>query len=148
VTTSDVADRRLVPVASCEVLSLLATVRVGRIAFSYRDLPAVQLVSHVIDGGDVVIRSHGQPPVISPVRAGNVVLAYEADVFDTRTFAGWRVTVTGSAGLIRDPDEIAYFQSVLVSWPVGNGIGQFIRLHSAFMSGYRFLGLAGEPPAG
>ncbi len=147
-TSSDVADRRLVPVASSEVLGLLTTVSVGRIAFSYRDLPAVQLVSHVVDGGDVVIRSHGQPPVISPVRTGNVVLAYEADVFDTRTFAGWRVTVTGSAGLRRDPDEIAHFQSVMASWPVGNGIGQFIRLHSGFMSGYRFLGPGGERPAG
>ena len=147
-TSSDVADRRLVPVASSEVLGLLTTVSVGRIAFSYRDLPAVQLVSHVVDGGDVVIRSHGQPPVISPVRTGNVVLAYEADVFDTRTFAGWRVTVTGSAGLIRDPDEIAHFQSVMAAWPVGNGIGQFIRLHSGFISGYRFLGPGGERPAG
>jgi hypothetical protein len=140
VTSSDVADRRLVPVGSSEVLSLLATVRVGRVAFSYRALPAVQLVSHVIDGGDIVFRSHGRPPVIAPAHSGNVVLAYEADVIDPRTFAGWRVTVTGSAGLVRDPGEAAHYRSVLPSWPAGNGAGQFIRLHPGLMSGYRFLG--------
>jgi hypothetical protein len=140
VTSSDVADRRLVPVGSSEVLSLLATMRVGRIAFSYRNLPAVQLVSHVIDGGDIVIRSHGRPPVISPVCTGNVVLAYEADVIDAGTFTGWSVTVTGSAALIRDPGEIAHYQSLLPPWPVGNGSGQFIRLHPGLMGGYRFLG--------
>lgn len=139
-TSSDLADRHLVPVGSHEVLSLLATVSVGRVAFSYRALPAVQLVSHVIDGGDIVFRSHGRPPVISPARAGNVVLAYEADVLDPGTFAGWRVTVTGSAGLIRDPGEVAHCQSVLPSWPAGDGAGQFIRLHPGLMSGYRFLG--------
>lgn len=139
-TSSDVADRRLVPVGSSEVLSLLATVRVGRVAFSYRALPAVQLVSHVIDRGDIVFRSHGRPPVIAPARSGNVVLAYEADVIDPRTFAGWRVTVTGSAGLVRDPGEAAHYRSVLPSWPAGNGAGQFIRLHPGLMSGYRFLG--------
>jgi hypothetical protein len=121
-------------------LNLLATVRVGRVAFSYRALPAVQLVTHVIDHGDIVFRCHGRPPVIPPVRAGNVVLAYEADDIDPGTFAGWRVTVTGSAGLVRDPAEVAHYRSVLPPWPPGNGAGQFIRLHPGLMSGYRFLG--------
>jgi len=36
------------------------------------------------------------------------VLACEAAI-DPETFRGWRVTVTGQADLIRDPDEIAAF---------------------------------------
>ena len=116
---ADPADR-LIPVSSCDVLGLLATVHVGRIAYRDRALPGIQLVSHVIDGGDIIIRSHGRPPVISPTVAGNVVLAYEADVIDPETFAGWRVTVTGNAGLIRDEADIARHHQVLPPWPVSS----------------------------
>jgi len=136
------------PVNSSEVLGLLATVQVGRIAYHYQALPGIQVVSHVIDRGDVIIRSHGRPPVISPTRAGNVVLAYEADVLDPKTFAGWRVTVTGNADPIRDPAEVARYHRALPPWPVSNGTGQLIRLHPGLMSGYRFPGSGRERTAG
>ena len=55
---ADPADR-LRPVSSCDVLGLLATVHIGRIAYRDRALPGIQLVSHVIDDGDIIIRSHG-----------------------------------------------------------------------------------------
>jgi hypothetical protein len=142
-TNADPADRRLIPVSSCDVLGLLATVRVGRIAYRDRALPGIQVVSHVIDGGDIIIRSHGRPPVVPPTVAGNVVLAYEADVIDPETFAGWRVTVTGNAGLIRDPGDVARYHRVLPLWPVAVGTGQLIRLHPGLMGGYRFLGPGG-----
>jgi hypothetical protein len=135
-------------VTSTEALRLLGTVHVGRIAFSYRALPGIQAVSHLIDNGDVIIRSHGRPPVISPARAGTVVLAYEADAIDPETFSGWRVTVTGHAGLIRDPDDIARYHQALPAWPIINSTGHLIRLRPGLMSGYRFLGLGGEPGDG
>ncbi len=138
---------RLIPLSSSDVLSLLATVHVGRIAYRDRALPGIQLVSHVIDDGDIIIRSHGRPPVISPTVAGNVVVAYEADVIDSETFAGWRVTVTGNAGLIRDQDDVARYHRVLPPWPVSSGTGQLICLHPGLMGGYRFLGPDGERPA-
>lgn len=133
---------------SAEAFRLLATVHVGRVAYTYRALPGIQAVSHLIDHGDVIIRSHGRPPVISPARAGTVILAYEADTIDPETFSGWRVTVTGHAGLIRDPDEIARYHRALPAWPISNSTGQLIRLSPGLMSGYRFLGLTGSPPAG
>jgi hypothetical protein len=34
------------------------------------------------------------------------------------------------------------------AWPISNGTGQLIRLSPGLMSGYRFLGLSGVPPAG
>ena len=132
------------PVTSAEALRLLATVHVGRVAYSYRALPGIQAVSHLIDHGDIIFRSHGRPPVISPTRAGTVVLAYESDAIDPETFSGWRVTVTGNADLIRDPDDIARYHSALPAWPISNSIGQLIRLHPGLMSGYHFLGLSGE----
>jgi hypothetical protein len=58
--------------------------------------------------------------------------------------AGWRVTVTGNAGLIRDQGEVARYHRALPLWPVSNGTGQLIRLHPGLMGGYRFLGADGE----
>jgi hypothetical protein len=86
--------------------------------------------------------------VISPTRTGTVVLAYEADVIDPGNFSGWRVTVTGHAGLIRDPDEIARYHRALPAWPIINSTGQLIRLHPGLMNGYRFLGLDDDPSDG
>jgi Pyridoxamine 5'-phosphate oxidase len=145
-TDADLAGRRLAPIGSGEALGLLATVHVGRVGYSHRSLPAIQVVSHVIDGGDIVFRCHGRPPVISPARPGSVVLAYEADDIDPETFTGWRVTATGSAGLVRDPREAVRLDRLLPPWPVGNDTGQLIRLHPGMMSGYRFLGPRGRPP--
>lgn len=143
---ADLAGRRLAPIGSAEALGLLAAVHVGRVGYSHRSLPAIQLVSHVIDGGDVVFRSHGRPPVIVPARAGSVVLVYEADDIDPETFTGWRVTVTGSADLLRDPREAARLDRLLPPWPVGNDTGQLVRLLPGMISGYRFLGPRGRSP--
>jgi len=54
-----------VPVASGEVLRLLATVRAGRVAYVDQALPGIQVATHVVDGGAVIIRSQGRSPVIS-----------------------------------------------------------------------------------
>ena len=132
--------RLLTPVSSSEVLGLLSTVRVGRVAFSHRALPGIQVVSHVIDVGDIVFRSHGRPPVIPPGRAGPVVLAYEADDVDPQTFTGWRATVTGVAKMIRSPREVAHLDGLLPAWPVAGGSGLLVRLHPGTLSGYRFQG--------
>jgi hypothetical protein len=139
-TDANVAGQPLAPVSSSEVLGLLSMVRVGRVAYSYRALPGIQVVSHVIDLGDIVFRSHGRPPVIPPGRAGPVVLAYEADDVDPQTFTGWRATVTGVANLIRSPREVARLDGLLPPWPVAGGGGLLVRLHPGTLSGYRFMG--------
>ena len=144
---SGVAGGWLVPVASGEVLSLLATVRVGRVAYVDRALPGIQVATHVVDGGVVMIRSRGRSPVISPVWAGEAVLAYEAGVVDPETLGGWSVTVTGSAALVCDGAEVARYDRVLPRWPGGGGGGgggQLIRLHPGRVGGYRVV----EPGAG
>ncbi len=123
----------------------MGSVHLGRIAYSYRALPAVQVASHVLDGGDIVARSHGHSPVVSPAYGAGVVVAYEADVIDPGTFCGWSVTVTGYAGLIRDPDEVIRWDRALPLWPAAGG-SQLIRLHPSLVSGYRFAGPGGEPP--
>jgi hypothetical protein len=136
------AGGRLAALGGAEVLRLLAGARLGRVAYSDRGLPGVQVVSHVADRGDVVFRCHGQPPVIPPGR-GYVVLAYEADAVDPVTLTGWRVTVTGSAALVRRGGEVARLDGLLPPWPAGEDGGQLVRLHPAVLSGYRFVEAAG-----
>jgi Pyridoxamine 5'-phosphate oxidase len=82
------------------------------------------VATHVVDGGDVIIRSQGRSPVISPVSAGEVVLAYEAGAVDPRTLRGWSVTVTGSAALVGDVEEMARYDRVLPRWPGSGGDGR------------------------
>ncbi|HEY2269910.1 MAG TPA: pyridoxamine 5'-phosphate oxidase family protein [Streptosporangiaceae bacterium] len=130
----------LAPLRGPEVLGLLSMVRLGRVAYSHRALPAVQIVSHVIDQGDIVFRCHGKPPVIPPGQGGPVVLAYEADDVDPEKFTGWRVTVTGLAKLVRRPQEVARLNGLLPPWPVNGGGCRLVRLHPGMLSGYRFLG--------
>jgi len=141
---TDVAGGWLVPVASGEVLRLLATVRAGRVAYVDQALPGIQVATHVVDGGEVIIRSQGRSPVISPVSAGEVVLAYEAGAVDPRTLRGWSVTVTGSAALVGDVEEMARYDRVLPRWPGSGGGGQLIRVCPGRVSGYRVV----EPGAG
>lgn len=143
-TIADAPDRQLVPITSAEVLPLLGTVRIGRIAYMHRALPSVQAVSHMIDNGSIIIKTHGRPPAISPAGSGTAILAYEADAIDPETFSGWRVTVTGQATLVRDHEQIARYQQVLPPWP-SSGQGQYIRLQPSILTGYRFLGLAQQP---
>lgn len=137
---ASVGGQVLAPVSSSEVLALLSAVRVGRVGYTHRAMPAIQMVSHVVDLGDIVFRSHGRPPVIPPGHAGPVVLAYEADDVDLEAFTGWRVTVTGAAKLVRQPREIARLDGLLPPWPAGEGGGLLVRLHPGMLSGYRFLG--------
>ena len=98
--------------------------RLGRVGYSHRAPPAIQVVSHVIDLGDIVFRCHGRPPVIPPGQGGPGVLAYEADDVDPDRFTGWRVTVTGVAKLVRRPQEVARLNGCyrLGRW-VGTGAG-------------------------
>ena len=139
-----VAGGWLVPVASGEVLSLLATVRVGRVAYVDGALPGIQVAAHVVDGGAVMIRSQGRSPVISPGSAGEAVVAYEAGVVDPETLGGWSVTVTGRAVLVCDGEEVARYDGVLPRWPGGGGGGQLIRVCPGRVGGYRVV----EPGAG
>ncbi len=133
------------PLGGPEVLAFLAMVRVGRVGFLDRGLPAIQVAFHVVDGAEVVFRCHGRPPVVPPDRAGGAVLVYETDDIDTEAFTGWRVSVTGPAEVVRRPRQVARLDELVPRWPGGGGM--LVRLVPAVLSGYRFT-KPGEHPAG
>ncbi|MFD9903613.1 pyridoxamine 5'-phosphate oxidase family protein [Streptomyces sp. NPDC059063] len=111
--------RRSVELESAEALRLLGTVSLGRIVFTRHALPSIRPVNHVLDDGDIVIRTHERAALTSHTRQtgpSGVVVAYEADAIDPDTHLGWSVVATGYAHLVTDARELARYQALLHPW--------------------------------
>ncbi|WP_256725890.1 pyridoxamine 5'-phosphate oxidase family protein [Streptomyces sp. IMTB 2501] len=78
-----------------EALRLLSTVSLGRIAFTRQALPTVRPVNHVLDDGDIVIRTHEGAALTAHARHGGVMGAVRG--------AGPRCTHTPPPGHGRVP---------------------------------------------
>jgi len=103
--------RLLTELTRGQSLRLLASVRLGRIVFTHRALPAIRPVNHLLDGEDEVIRTHpGAAIVVDTGPASGVVVAYEADAIDPGTGLGWSVIVTGIARQVTSHDDVARYE--------------------------------------
>jgi hypothetical protein len=81
--------RRLTELSREQSLRLLGSVSLGRLVFTYRAMPAIRPVNHLLDGGDVIIRSHTGAAVVPAAGAARgVVVAYEPDAIPAATSAG------------------------------------------------------------
>ncbi|PRX45194.1 pyridoxamine 5'-phosphate oxidase-like protein [Prauserella shujinwangii] len=86
-------------------LALLAGARLGRVVFTHRGLPAVQLVRFALRGENVVCEV---PPGSALFAAAHgTVVAFEADDFAADLSAGWSVTVLGRLREAREPALLA-----------------------------------------
>lgn len=104
-----------------ECWKLLASVPLGRVVFSQRAMPAIQVVSHLIDDGAIIVRSP-QGTVIAGTGTGTgsgAVVCYEADDMDPIRRIGWSVVVTGLARLVSDPAAAARYSRLLPPWAPG-----------------------------
>ena len=138
-----VGQRRLSELSREQSLGLLGSVALGRIVFTLHAMPAIRLVNHMLDGQDIMIRSHSGAAVVSAAGAAHgVVVAYEADAVDPVDHHGWSVGVTGTARLVTDPEQAALWQSVLTPWVSGE-MDQVIRIQPGFVTGYRLDAEAG-----
>jgi nitroimidazol reductase NimA-like FMN-containing flavoprotein (pyridoxamine 5'-phosphate oxidase superfamily) len=141
----------LVELPQGEALSLLASVPYGRIVFTNRALPAIRPVNHLLDAGDVIIRTHLGAGVMAAAADGMVV-AYEADLIDAESRSGWSVVVTGVARIVAEPDEAARYRRLLNPWvETGHARDQVIRIRPDIVNGFRLaagaadLAAAGRP---
>jgi uncharacterized protein len=98
-TAQEERDVEVLDEAQC--LALMATVSLGRIAFTEGALPAVQPVAFALGDGEVFIPTHRGSGVAAASRGA--VVAFEVDDFDAGTRTGWNVTVIGASRLISDP---------------------------------------------
>ena len=88
-----------------ECRRLLATVAIGRIAFTEAAMPSIQPAAFAISGEDVVIPTG----LGSKMAAGSrgAVVAFEVDDYDLIERTGWNVTVIGPSRLISVPSQVA-----------------------------------------
>lgn len=140
--------RRSVELDSDEAMRLLGSVSLGRIVFTRHALPTVRPVNHVLDDGEIVIRTHEGAALTA--RAGQadgqgVVVAYEADCIDPDTHLGWSVVVTGYARLVTDAGELARYEKLLSPW-VNRTMDYAVRIRPDLVTGVRLT--AAERPDG
>ncbi|CAL9649365.1 pyridoxamine 5'-phosphate oxidase family protein [Streptomyces sp. enrichment culture] len=145
---SAVGPRQSVELDTVEALRLLGSVSLGRIVFTQHALPMIRPVNHVLDDGDIVIRTHAGSALTSRARhtdGSAVVVAYEADAIDPGTHLGWSVVVTGYARLITDRKELARYRALLHPW-VQQTMDYAVRIRPDLVTGIR-LTVADEPVA-
>ncbi len=138
--------RRSIDLGATEALRLLGSVSFGRIVFTQHALPTIRPVNHVLDAGDIIIRTHEGAALTSRTRqagAPGVVVAYEADVIDPDTHLGWSVVVTGYAHLVTDSGDLTRYQELLRPW-VGRSMDYAVRIRPGLVSGVR-LAPADDP---
>jgi Pyridoxamine 5'-phosphate oxidase len=127
--------RRMVPLSWTESIALLGSVSFGRIVFTARALPAIRPVNHLLDEGDIIIRTHLGSAITGEAR-GDAVVAYEADAIDSAEHLGWSVVVTGIAWRIRDQQAVARYKRLLRPW-VDGPKESVIRVMPEMVTGYR-----------
>ena len=116
-----------------ECLTLMASVPVGRIIYSRRALPAVELVNFALDHGDIVIRTARDGKLAAA--AHGTVVAFEADCLDSAHQVGWSVTAIGPSREVTDPEEVARLQAIgLDTWAPG-ARDHFIRISPVILNG-------------
>jgi nitroimidazol reductase NimA-like FMN-containing flavoprotein (pyridoxamine 5'-phosphate oxidase superfamily) len=123
-----------------ECMVLLASVPVGRVVFTERALPAIRPVNHLVDDGNVIIRTQLGTSVVSAAGRG-IVVAYEADAIDAATRTGWSVVVTGVAQLVTDSDDLARYLDLLQPWIEGER-NSVIRIPPDLVTGYQLVAAA------
>ncbi|MEV8089484.1 pyridoxamine 5'-phosphate oxidase family protein [Streptomyces nigra] len=149
-----VAPRRRIELDGAKALRLLGSVSLGRIVFTRHALPTVRPVNHVLDGGDIVIRTHEGAALTSRTeRAGDpgVVVAYEADAIDPHTHLGWSVVVTGYARLVTDPEDLARCRRLVRPWvdhAMEQAMDQAVRIRPDLVTGVLLTADGHDAPAG
>jgi hypothetical protein len=123
-----------------ECLRLLDSVQVGRLVFTTGALPAVRLVTFVVDADTIVFASADGERRRAAER-GDVV-AFEVDDIDPDRQLGWTVTAVGHLSIV-DADELENLQQTLPPqpWPPARN-GHLIRLGIESLDGRRLIAVA------
>jgi nitroimidazol reductase NimA-like FMN-containing flavoprotein (pyridoxamine 5'-phosphate oxidase superfamily) len=120
-----------------DCMSLLGSVRWGRVAWVAPEGPQVLPVNHKVLDGNVVFRTDLYTSVAEGTRTGTV--AFEADELDDRMQFGWSVLVVGQAEHIEDHGEaVALFGRMGQPWAPGSR-PLVARITPLQVTGRRFL---------
>ena len=128
-----------------ECLRLMASVSVGRIIYTRRALPAVELVNFALDHGDIIVRTDSAGKLAVAIQ--HSVVAFEVDRLDADQRAGWSITAIGQSREVTDPAEIGQLQKMGLSSWVPRVREHFIRISPEILNGRR-LRVSGQPTPG
>ena len=117
-----------------ESFRLLAGVPVGRLIFTRNALPAVRPMSFALLDGLIVLRTAA---AAIARKVHGMIVAFEADDFDSATSSGWSVTLTGRAALVTDPRTIARYQAVPLVLSAPGVRDQFVTITTELVEGLR-----------
>lgn len=122
-----------------QALRRLGSVPIGRIVFTRHALPVIRPVNHLLDNGQVIIRSHEGSAIAAATDHGEgTVVVYEADDLDPVTRTGWSVMVTGLARLITDPGQKSRYQKTLRPW-IAAPMSHVVRIDPQIVSGFELI---------
>jgi hypothetical protein len=117
-----------------ECTDLLRTRDLGRIAITTGALPAILPVNYVVVGDDIVLRTRKGTTLSAATR--HAIVAFEVDLVDEATGAGWSVMVQGRAREMDDaPGEID-LEGPLARWR-DHGEDRHVAVAIEFVSGRR-----------
>jgi uncharacterized protein len=119
-----------------QCLTLMRTVRIGRVVYTDQALPAVTPVNFVVDGDAVIIHTGSGSTLAAALRG--TVAAFEVDHVDSETGNGWWVTVTGRTQLLGATADVAYANRLPLRPWVQAPNAQFVRISCQHVSGGRF----------
>ncbi len=140
---SDDSGPAMIPAHEC--LRLLASVSVGRIAYTKRALPAVEPVRFAVEGNEIVIRTDTGSTLSATIP--DTIVAFQADHLDDETHTGWTVTVVGSAHEMTDLGDMARLRGPEPpSWALTRS-DQFIRIVPGIVTGRELMVAAEFPPS-
>lgn len=131
--------RQLVELDRTAAMALLASVDYGRIVFTHNALPAIRPVNHLVDDGEIIIRTRLSAKVTAAAaEIQGAVVAYEADVIDPVRRVGWSVVVTGLARPVTDPERIDRYQRRLRPW-VNQVMDTVVGIKPEIVTGFRLV---------
>ncbi|AEY86801.1 pyridoxamine 5'-phosphate oxidase family protein [Streptomyces olivaceoviridis] len=125
-----------------ECLRLLTKVPVGRIVYTRQALPAVLPVNFGLDtDSSILVRTSATSDLVRAV--DGVVVAFQADDFNTAEHSGWSVVVTGRATAVTDPAEHERLSRTgPLSWVVTQD-WIFLRIEAEMVTGREVTGTPG-----
>lgn len=124
-----------------EAIRLLASIDHGRVVFTRDALPAIRPVNHIVDDGQVIVRTRLASNVSRSVRSSadaTVVVAYQADDLDAQQRIGWSVVVTGLATIVTDPERVGRYEEMLRPW-VNMAMDTVIAIEPQIVAGIRII---------
>ena len=119
-------------------MRLMGSVPVGRIVYTRRALPAVEMVNFALVEGDIVIRTNAGGKLAAATRGA--VVAFEADSVDLAARTGWSVTIVGQARAVTDGAEIRRLERAAPPSWVTRQSDHFVSISPAMVNGRRVIG--------